>query len=529
MLLDRTKGIMASKKQRTTEETYTQVVPVVSCSDEAQVNKIMCLCGIPRSLTYNKLGSLQGWGLDWKKADAIVRTIIEPDEIGLPAKLWEWSVNDTMKAISAQQSSAKVFLSREIWRRYPMQTTQQQRLKWNEDNKNNKKGDELKELKEQALKLFPPCSIEIARNRLFDLLHVDPTKDKWLHRKFRVQYQPGHTFIRNQIVYQNQGYICKRLNRHSVELLLQGLERGKKIILKLRCRHIIKGQIRVICNQQNQLEIHCTRERTLILPSGKPTQKIGIDKGYTEGFYTSEGKAIAGGLGRLMTKKTERIALTNKNRYRIRAFSKGLTLHDPQKAARILENNLGHQVKSRKLQREKATIQNFIRKDLRRNITTSVDIICEDLTQPIKGKKQAKQINRKLNQWMKGELQASLEKISLETGSTMSVVNPAFTSQADSQTGTLLGRRFGDRFIRYTGDVIQADWNAAINVRVREQDNQITRYMRSGEVETILVNRTVQYLHSIGYSVTEALNFGWLLTRFKAKALKYESEYYPQG
>jgi|GEM_PF-6008436 len=66
-----------NKKQRTTEETYTQVIPVVSCADETQVADIMHLCGIPRSLTYNKLGSLQGWGLDWKRADTIVRTIIQ--------------------------------------------------------------------------------------------------------------------------------------------------------------------------------------------------------------------------------------------------------------------------------------------------------------------------------------------------------------------------------------------------------------------------------------------------------------------
>ena len=111
----------------------------------------------------------------------------------------------------------------------------------------------------------------------------------------------------------------------------------------------------------------------------------------------------------------------------------------------------------------------------------------------------------------------------------ISMSNGFYTSQVDSQTGTLLGRRSGDRFIRYTGDVILADWNAAINIRVRGQDNQITRYMRSSEVEAILVGRTVQYLHSIGCSVTEAVNLGWLLTKFKVKALKYESKYYLQG
>jgi hypothetical protein len=106
-----------SKKQQKTEEIYTQVVPVVSCSDVAQVSRIMHLCGTPRALTYNKLGSVQGWGLDWRKADPIIRTLLKPTEIGLPPKLWEWSVNDTTKAILIQQEAAKTFMVRAIYRR----------------------------------------------------------------------------------------------------------------------------------------------------------------------------------------------------------------------------------------------------------------------------------------------------------------------------------------------------------------------------------------------------------------------------
>jgi hypothetical protein len=108
-------------------------------------------------------------------------------------------------------------------------------------------------------------------------------------------------------------------------------------------------------------------------------------------------------------------------------------------------------------------------------------------------------------------------------------VNPAYTSQVDSQTGTLLGSRSGDRFIRFTGDVIQADLNAAINICVRGQDHKITRYMKASEVETELLSRTVRYLISLGVSVNLALEFGWLLPKFKAKALKLEVEYHRQG
>ncbi len=145
-----------NKKQQTTEYIYTVVVPVVSCSDVAQVTKIMHLCGTARALTYNKLGSLQGWGLDWRKADPIVRTILKPTDIGLPAKLWEWSVNDTFKAISAQQEASITWLIRNIYQ------------KITEKDK---------------------------RKRLIDFLKNNPTGDNWLHRRSLLLEMSG--FVRN--------------------------------------------------------------------------------------------------------------------------------------------------------------------------------------------------------------------------------------------------------------------------------------------------------------------------------------------
>lgn len=237
---------MESKKQRTTEEIYTQVIPVVFCADVAQVERIMHLCGIPRALTYNKLGSLQGWGLDWKKADPIIRTLLKPSDIGLPAKLWEWSVSDAIKAIIAQQEATKTFIIRAIYQRTKDQTEQL---------------------------------------RLFGLMQNDSTADPWLHRVFRKYYIRGHTTVRNQIVYQNNGYTCKRLTRNTVQLEVAGLSKGKRTQLKLKCRHILTGQIRLIKNEAGQLEVHTIRKRMLVLPSGKPSTSIGIDKGYTEAFY----------------------------------------------------------------------------------------------------------------------------------------------------------------------------------------------------------------------------------------------------
>jgi len=130
---------------------------------------------------------------------------------------------------------------------------------------------------------------------------------------------------------------------------------------------------------------------------------------------------------------------------------------------------------------------------------------------------------------MKGELQASREKISRETGSTLSVVSPAYTSQMCSQTGTLFGKRDGDVFTAYTGVVIQSDKNGALNILYRSSDSEINRWMKSAEVRKVLLLPTVRYLTSIGKSVTESWDLGWINPKFKAEVFRLEDEYHRQG
>jgi hypothetical protein len=395
-----------SKKQQKTEEVYTPVIPVVSCAEETQVERIMELCRIPTALTYNKLGSVKRWGLDGKKANPIVRTILKATDINLPSKLWEWSISDTMKAIVAQQEAAKVYLVRDIGRKYPLSPVKKERTNWLK---------RAKSTKNDALLKFPKAETEILRDNLFDLLHND----------------------------------------------------------------------------------------------------------------TSYGDEIAVDLGKLRTAKSKRIVSTDRNRYRLRSYIKDLDA--PIKVKNILENNLGHKVKSTKLQRDRAAIQNFIRRDLKKLMASPTRIFAEDLTQPITGKQQSKAINRPLNKWMKGQLQASWEKISRETGSTLSVVNPAYTSSMCSQAGTLLGKRDGDVFTAYTGVVIQSDKNAALNILYRGSDSEINRWMKYAEVCKVLLLPTVRYLTSIGKSVTEAWELGWINPKFKAEVFRLEDEYHRQG
>ena len=66
----------------------------------------------------------------------------------------------------------------------------------------------------------------------------------------------------------------------------------------------------------------------------------------------------------------------------------------------------------------------------------------------------------------------------------------AYTSQIDSQTGLLEGKRDGDRFYHASGDVSQADTNAALNVEHRMDDPDIGRYTPFKDIKRILLARS---------------------------------------
>jgi hypothetical protein len=80
-----------------------------------------------------------------------------------------------MKAIAAQQEAAKVYLVREMGRKYPLSAVEKERTNWLKTAKSTKN---------DALLKFPKAETEILRDNLFDLLHNDPTANPWLHRIF---------------------------------------------------------------------------------------------------------------------------------------------------------------------------------------------------------------------------------------------------------------------------------------------------------------------------------------------------------
>ncbi|WP_293099076.1 hypothetical protein [Moorena sp. SIOASIH] len=263
------------KKVGAAKKISTQVVPVVGItkSVELELQSTMKKLGIVRAESYNKLGSINHWGLDWKKAVPEVKSFRTPDTLGLPAKLMDWTVNDVAKAITASQAACTDAVIKKIYKRFPGRDGQKIR----------------KELCKQLL------TLAFLDNPL-------------LHRLVRKEFQRGHSWVKNRNVYQQVGYKCKRLSRNTYQLELAGLRRGKRNKITVRSNRKIKGQIRLVYNQLlERFEIHFLVDYgTVEILADR--RAIGIDKGYTEAFYDSDGQAHGKRLGRATTKKSVRVA-----------------------------------------------------------------------------------------------------------------------------------------------------------------------------------------------------------------------------
>ncbi|WP_293087958.1 hypothetical protein [Moorena sp. SIO3H5] len=311
------------RKVGATKRISTQIVPVVGMtkSVELELLSTMRKLGVVRAESYNKLGSINHWGLDWKKAIPEVKSFRTPDTLGLPAKLMDWTINDVAKAITAQQAACIDAVTKKIYRRFTGIENQKTR----------------KELCQQ----------------IKTLAFLD---NPLLHRLVRKEFQRGHSWVKNQIVYQQVGYSCKRLSRNTYQLEVAGRIRGKRNKIIVRSNRKIKGQIRLIYNQLSpRFEIHFLVDHgTVEIPAER--RSVGVDKGYTEAFYDSEGQAHGKGLGKIATRKSDRICAKNRHRGKLWALHRKLEKIDPAKSARILRNNLTRKTENKRYRQNQSEI-----------------------------------------------------------------------------------------------------------------------------------------------------------------------------
>lgn len=326
---------------------------------------------------------------------------------------------------------------------------------------------------------------EAERKDLYtQLKHNQIKNNSYLSRMMRKYWRRGHNHTHNQIIVRADDYTTFELNGR-IWIKIPGLERGKRIAIPLNTTVAPTGTLRLILRNET-IEIHYAIEMTETQNCG--TKTLGIDKGYTEVLVDSDGEHHGTGLGEILKAESDKLKVKNQRRAKLRSIANNT--RNERKRQRINKHNLGKKKRNRHARKIKARISDHIHQSVHAVVDKAAIIAVEDLTAPMSGKKFRKDVNRRLASWTKGNIAKAIENISRRRGSTVVLVNPAYTSQMDSRNGGLIGHRKGDQFNCYDGVVLQADENAARNILARLYDSEIDRWMPFKKVKAILLERT---------------------------------------
>ncbi|MBK7001995.1 MAG: transposase [Rhodoferax sp.] len=331
------------------------------------------------------------------------------------------------------------------------------------------------------------------QKRLYTLLREDKWQtDNFLHRQMRKHFRHGRSTVANQFIVRSDKQSSKVVDgqlaitthiakKYGNDITLVTTSNGKNVDLTGR-------NLRIIA-KEGHAEIHYAAEKGDGRECG--TQVIGIDKGYTEAFTDSDGQAHGEKFGAVLTEYSDKTFDTNKQRNKLHALEKKHRKDGHiAKADRIRLHNLGRKKIDARREETQGQLRNIAFQAAHSIVDKAAVVVSEDLTAPIAKKQQWKKFNRRMSSWAKGALADALDSVSTQRKAKHVLVNSAYTSQMDSTTGLLQGKRIGDKFYRENGDVLQADHNAALNVLARLGDNEISRFTPYKEVRRILLTRS---------------------------------------
>jgi hypothetical protein len=351
----------------------------------------------------------------------------------------------------------------------------------------------------------------VERKRLFTALKNDQwLEDRFLHRQVRKYFRHGKSSVANQFVVRSDKHTSAIVDGQLVVTLRVAQKYGGHIALTTtssgKNASLPGSNLRIIV-RDGFTEIHYATDKADGRVAGD--QVLGIDKGYTEAFTDSDGVAHGQSFGTVLTQYSDAASASGKGRNKIHALKKKhRAAGHVAKADRMKQCNLGR----KKLEARKDRAQRHLRTIAFQSAHSIVDkatvVVSEDLTSPIAARQQWRRYNRRMSGWAKGVLAEALDSVCTQRGAKHSLVNCAYTSQADSTNGLLQGKRVGDKFYRASGDVLQADHNAALNVLARLDDPDIGRFTPYKEVRRILLTRSAGATERHGLECRKATRKG---------------------
>ena len=212
--------------------------------------------------------------------------------------------------------------------------------------------------------------------------------------------------------------------------------------------------------------------------------EIGIDKGFIDLITTSNNTVYGNNFFNIVKPHIDKYLKTQKERGKYWSLYHKYKDSNPEKAEKIKKNNLGYvkfnKNKNLTKERKKKFINNSINNFIKAEKPN--EIIVEDLSWDKKSNKKRYRLGFDLSTWDKGYLQERIEFKAYEKNIIVTSVNPAYTSQTCSCCGKL-GERKGKEFkCDSCNIVLDADYNASINIKNRKEDASITTYMKPSEV-----------------------------------------------
>jgi IS605 OrfB family transposase len=416
--------------------------------------------GAVRKEVWHRFGSINGVNVNPRGVRD--EWVADGRDFGVPARLWKATLSDTLADILAYRQAVKEKIKMKI----------PQRTKDNEEQK-----------------------------RLYTLLKYNRWQEEnWLRRQMRKHYKHAMTYVENQIVLDKQCYTA--FERNGVAWIkVMSLERGRRIAIPLNTNRLPQNTIRLILRDGTVFVHYPVSADSVCQTRRCGSAVVGIDLGYTEVATDNDGARYGTGLGQRLSRESDALKIKYQRRNKLLAIAK----NKPHKAENIEKYNLGLKKRHARKQKHHTNVRDQVFKAVHSLVDKAAEIVAEDLSfVPKRKKKYGNNQQRRLSGWVKGVIKHALQEVSKRRGSTLVLVNAAYTSQMDSRHGVLLGRRAGKKFYCYDGVVLDAEVNASLNVLARKEEPDVGRYTPYQKVKSILLERTERFKSRMGLLIQDS-------------------------
>jgi putative transposase len=278
------------------------------------------------------------------------------------------------------------------------------------------------------------------------------------------------------------------------------LERGKRLIIPLKGWTTITGNIRIVLDfEKLRVEVHVP-SKVEKRPKTEEAVLVGLDAGVTEVFVDENGKSYGEGYGKIVREVSNQLLKTGKARNKSHKLAEK---SGRRQANRIRKFNLGRKKLEKRRRKARERMANEINRSIRQVASERKPSVVVTERLDIRGKAKSKHLSRLVSNWHRTTLKERMEFLALVEGFHHQQVNPAYTSQKCPTCGFVQrGNRVGDIFqCLYCGHSDHADRVAAINLKARYFDSEITPYTPAAGVKQILMDRFIASLEQQGLAL----------------------------